>query len=196
LFRDLDVELNGGEMLYVSGHNGSGKTTLLRLLCGLVLPEQGTISWAGEDIRTLGDEFHRELFYFGHLNAIKEELSGLENVQMAAALAGQPVTEDQAIQALDQMGLAGYEDLPAKVLSQGQKRRVALARLLLSRSRLWILDEPFTALDVVAIAHLRDTLQSHLAARGLVVLTTHQRVDFEPAQVRQLKLGDGPGMGA
>ena len=196
LFSGLDVTLDGGELLYVRGHNGSGKTTLLRMLCGLILPEQGSIRWAGEDIRALGEDYHRQLFYFGHLNAIKEELSGLENLRMAAALAGRPVTEDEAIEALDRMGLEGFEDLPAKVLSQGQKRRVALARLLLTQARLWILDEPFTALDVVAIEHLRDTLQAHLAAQGLIVLTTHQRVDFEPARVRQLEMGDGPGMGA
>jgi heme exporter protein A len=196
LFSALDVVLNSGEMLYVSGANGSGKTTLLRMLCGLVLPEQGSICWAGKNVRELGDDYHRELFYFGHLNAIKEELSGLENLQMSAALAGQPVTEDQAIEALDMMGLEGYEDLPAKVLSQGQKRRVALARLLLTRARLWILDEPFTALDVVAIEHLRDTLLSHLAAQGMVVLTTHQQVSFEPMRVRQLRMGRVPEMDA
>jgi len=194
LFSDLDVALADGEMLYVSGHNGSGKTTLLRLLCGLIQPEQGSITWSDADIRTLGDDYHRELFYFGHLNAIKEELSGLENLRIAAALAGWPATESQAIEALERMGLEGYEDLPAKVLSQGQKRRVALARLLLTKARLWILDEPFTALDVVAIEHLRDTLQAHLAAQGLVVLTTHQRVDFEPGHLRRLDMSQYSGM--
>lgn len=192
LFSGLNVGLNAGEMLYVSGANGSGKTTLLRMLCGLVLPEQGSICWAGKNIRELGDDYHRELFYFGHLNAIKEELSGLENLQMSAAMTGQPVTETQAIEALDRMGLEGYEDLPAKVLSQGQKRRVALARLLLTRARLWVLDEPFTALDIVAIEHLRDTLRAHLMAQGMVVLTTHQQVDFESMPVRQLKMSAMP----
>ena len=194
LFSDLDVTLADGEMLYVSGHNGSGKTTLLRLLCGLIQPEQGSITWSDVDIRALGDDYHRELFFFGHLNAIKEDLSGLENLRIAAALAGWPVTEGQAVEALERMGLEGYEDLPAKVLSQGQKRRVALARLLLTKARLWILDEPFTALDIVAIEHLRDTLQAHLAAQGLVVLTTHQRVDFEPGQLRRLDMSQYSGM--
>jgi len=195
LFSDLGVALNAGEMLYVSGANGSGKTTLLRMLCGLVLPEQGSICWDGKEIRELGDDYHRELFYFGHLNAIKEELSGLENLQMSAAMAGQPVTEAQAIDALDQMGLEGFEDLPAKVLSQGQKRRVALARLLLTRARLWVLDEPFTALDIVAIEHLRDTLRAHLAAQGMVVLTTHQQVDFGTMPIRQLKMDNRSEIG-
>lgn len=189
LFSGVEVSLDVGELLYVSGVNGSGKTTLLRLLCGLTLPEEGEVCWSGENIRSLGDDYHRQLFYFGHLNAIKDELSGLENLQAAMALAGQPVSEDEAIEALDKMGLEGYEDLPSKVLSQGQKRRVALARLLLTRARLWILDEPFTALDVVAIAHLRDTLRAHLAAQGLVVLTTHQTIDFGALPVQQLEMG-------
>jgi len=196
LFSGLDIELTSGEMLYVSGPNGSGKTTLLRMLCGLVLPEQGSITWSGTNIRELGDDYHRELYYFGHLNGIKDELSGLENLQMAASLAGQPVSESQAIEALDQMGLEGYEDLPTKVLSQGQKRRVALARLLLTQARLWILDEPFTALDIVAIEHLRDTLRAHLAAQGLVVLTTHQEINFDAVPVRLLDMANRSGLDA
>lgn len=193
LFEGLNVSLAAGEMLYVKGPNGSGKTTLLRMLCGLMIPEQGVVSWSGQDIHGLGEEYHRELFYFGHLNAVKDELSGLENLRLASALAGDPVTEDQAVTALDQMGLEGYEDLPVKVLSQGQKRRVGLARLLLTRARLWVLDEPFTALDIIAIAHLRDILRSHLQAQGLVVLTTHQQVDFASMQVKQFWMDTEPG---
>lgn len=189
LFSGLGLEVNAGQLLYVSGPNGSGKTTLLRMLCGLVLPEDGAIRWAGDNIRELGDEYHRELFYFGHLNGIKGELTALENLAMAALLAGQLHSEEQILDALERMGLQGYEDLPTKVLSQGQKRRVALAGLLLTRARLWILDEPFTALDVAAVAGLRDTLRAHLQAQGLVVLTTHQEVDFDPDRVRHLKMG-------
>jgi len=189
LFSGLELEVDAGQLLYVSGPNGSGKTTLLRMLCGLLLPEDGVIRWSGENIRALGDEYHRELFYFGHLNGIKGELTALENLTMAALLAGQMYSEEQILDALDRMGLEGYEDLPTKVLSQGQKRRVALAGLLLTRARLWILDEPFTALDVAAVADLRDTLRAHLQARGLVVLTTHQEVDFDQERVRHLRMG-------
>lgn len=195
LFSGLELEVNAGELLYVSGPNGSGKTTLLRMLCGLVLPEEGVVRWSGDDIRGLGDEYHRELFYFGHLNGIKGELTALENLRMAAMLSGQSLDDDQVLDALDRMGLEGYEDLPTKVLSQGQKRRVALARLLLTRARLWILDEPFTALDVAAVADLRDTLRAHLEAQGLIVLTTHQEVDFDPQRIRHLKMGSGMGPG-
>ena len=195
LFSGLELEVNAGELLYVSGPNGSGKTTLLRMLCGLLLPENGTVRWSGDNIRDLGDEYHRELFYFGHLNGIKGELTALENLQMAAMLSGQVLGEDQALDALDRMGLEGNEDLPTKVLSQGQKRRVALARLFLTRARLWILDEPFTALDVVAVADLRDTLRAHLDAQGLIVLTTHQEVDFDPSRIRHLRMGSGMGQG-
>lgn len=188
LFSGLDLALAEGELLYVSGPNGSGKTTLLRLLCGLTVPEDGTILWDGKSIRQQGDDYRRELFYFGHLNGIKADLSALENLQMNAALAGQSVSEEDALDALELLGLASYEDLPTKVLSQGQKRRVALARLWLTQAKLWVLDEPFTALDVAAVALLRDRMRAHLDGQGMIILTTHQDVDFGRS-VRQLKLG-------
>jgi heme exporter protein A len=192
LFSGLNLAVNAGELLYVSGPNGSGKTTLLRMLCGLVYAEEGVIRWSGDDIRELGDDYHRELFYFGHLNGIKGELTALENLKMAAALAGWALDEEPILDALERMGLEGYEDLPTRVLSQGQKRRVALAGLLLTRARLWILDEPFTALDVAAIATLRDTLRAHLEARGFIVLTTHQEIAIDAQRVRHLKMGQAP----
>lgn len=189
LFDGLGFVLQPGEMLYVNGPNGSGKTTLLRMLTGLLRPEQGDICWQGEAIRDLGDEYHRQLFYFGHLNAIKDELTGLENLQFAAQLSGRSLNEEQALDALIRMGLGGFEDLPSKVLSQGQKRRVALARLLLTEARLWILDEPFTALDTAAIDMLRQTIREHLTMQGIVVMTTHQDVAIETDVVRQIRMG-------
>lgn len=189
LFSDVTFSVAAGEMLYVQGANGSGKTTLLRMLCGLITPEAGVIRWCGQNIRQLREEYCRELFYFGHLNAIKDELSGLENLRMATRLSGQPASESEAVTALAQVGLDGYEDLPAKVLSQGQRRRVALARLLLTSARLWILDEPFTALDSKAVDQLRATISRHLQAQGLVVLTTHQEVAVDSAVVRQIRMG-------
>ena len=135
----------------------------------------------------------RDSLYFGHLNGIKSDLTGIENLRVSATLDGDRV-EDQAIgSALSRMGLAGFEDLPTKVLSQGQKKRVALARLLLSRAPLWILDEPFTALDVDAVDQLQTLIAGHVADGGLVVLTTHQEVPLTSGQIRRLHLGDEPG---
>jgi len=189
LFSGLEFAVNPGEMLYVSGANGSGKTTLLRMLCGLVLPEEGQVLWNGEDIRSQREAFHQQLCYFGHQHAIKEELSGLENLQLVAGLAGHALSEDAALTALEKIGLGGYDDLPSKVLSQGQKRRVALARLLITPAQLWVLDEPFTALDTAAIDNLRATLRDHLAQQGMIVLTTHQEVIIDNAVVKQIRMG-------
>ncbi|MDR2877963.1 MAG: cytochrome c biogenesis heme-transporting ATPase CcmA [Chromatiales bacterium] len=189
LFTDLDFDLHAGELLYIAGPNGSGKTTLLRMICGLVIPSAGQVLWKDENIHTLGEEFRADLLYCGHLGALKDDLSGLENLRFSCRLGGTPVSEDEAVMALSRMGLAGREDLPAKVLSQGQKRRVGLARLLLMRARLWVLDEPFTALDVGAIELLRETMRTHLAGGGLLVLTTHQQVEIEAAAVKRIEMG-------
>ena len=187
--RALAFELHPGEMLYVNGPNGGGKTTLLRMLCGLAIPEHGTVSWRGQTIRQLGDEYCRELFYFGHANALKDDMTGVENLRYSLRLSGYPAAEADIGRALEQMGLAGYEDLPTKVLSQGQKRRAALARLLLTRAVLWILDEPFTALDTAAIDMLRQTIRRHLEQNGIVVMTTHQEVTIETSVIKQIRMG-------
>lgn len=189
LFADLDFDLQAGELLYVAGPNGSGKTTLLRMICGLVTPADGRVLWRGEDIHALGDEFRADLLYCGHLGALKDDLSALENLRFSCRLGGRPVSEGEAATALERIGLEGREDLPAKVLSQGQKRRVSLARLLLSQARLWVLDEPFTALDVGAIELLRKTIRAHLESGGLLVLTTHQQVEIDAAAVKRLEMG-------
>lgn len=189
LFADLSFDLGTGELLYVNGPNGSGKTTLLRMICGLVMPAEGAVLWGGEDIRSLGETFRADLLYCGHHNALKDDLSGLENLSISSRLGGRPVQAAEALAALERMGLRGLEDLPAKVLSQGQKRRVNLARLLLTRSRLWVLDEPFTALDSGAIELLQATIRAHLDRAGLVVLTTHQQVSIDAATVKQIRMG-------
>jgi len=189
LFSALSFSLLRGELLYVNGPNGAGKSTLLRMLCGLVLPANGEILWNGTKIQLLGDDYHKELHFQGHLSAIKSELSGLENLRIASALAGHAASEQDALDALDHMGLQGFEDLPAKVLSQGQKYRVSLARLLLSKASLWILDEPFTALDKASVELLKSIFSEHLAKQGIIVLTTHQEVAIDAATVKQIKLG-------
>ena len=145
--------------------------------------------WHGENSRKLGEEFTRELTYIGHKNGIKEDLNGVENLQLNCRLAGLPVERERAWEVLERMGLRGHEDLPARVLSQGQKRRVTLARLLLSKAPLWILDEPFTALDRAAVDFLQSIIGQHVAQGGMVILTTHQEVSLTRGQVRQLRLG-------
>lgn len=189
LITHLDFVLEAGTLLHVRGPNGCGKTTLLRALCGLFEPQEGEIRWDGSCIRSLREEYFREVLYLGHLNGIKHELTGIENLQIAATLDGDSVTAAQVWEALKRLGLAGFEDLPAKVLSQGQRKRVALARLLLSGASLWILDEPFTALDAGAVDLLQALIVEHVEQGGMAVLTTHQEVALTSSQIQCLDLG-------
>ncbi|HJW25304.1 MAG TPA: cytochrome c biogenesis heme-transporting ATPase CcmA [Rhodocyclaceae bacterium] len=188
LFKGLGFRLQAGELLYLQGRNGAGKTSLLRMLIGLLPPENGEIRWQGQSIRALADEFRSNLCYLGHHNAIKEELTPLENLMAAARLAEEDLSEDEAIDALEQVGLAGREDLACKYLSQGQKRRVALARLVKEKRLLWVLDEPFVALDVAAVEWLAGLIGAHLQRGGLAVMTTHQPVDIPAGAVKELRL--------
>ncbi|MCL2345522.1 MAG: cytochrome c biogenesis heme-transporting ATPase CcmA [Desulfobulbus sp.] len=189
LFAGLGFRLAAGELLHLQGRNGAGKTSLLRMLLGLLPPEAGEIRWQGEAIRKLAEDYRADLCYLGHLNAIKEELTPLENLLAAARLADEDLPEDDALDALEQVGLAGREDLACKYLSQGQKRRVALARLVKERRPLWILDEPFVALDVAAVDWLAGLISGHLQRGGLAVMTTHQPVSIAAGAVRELRLG-------
>jgi heme exporter protein A len=189
LFTDLDLAIESGELLHVRGPNGCGKTTLLRALCGLLLPQAGEILWNGESIRRLGEEFTRDVIYLGHLNGIKHELTGIENLRVSATLDGDRVDDDAIWDALEQIGLAGSEDLPTMVLSQGQKKRVALARLLLTGAKLWVLDEPFVTLDVKAVARLESLIVGQVERGGIVILTTHQEVALTAGTIRTLDLG-------
>ena len=188
LFSGLGFRLEAGELLYLQGKNGAGKTSLLRMLIGLLPPEAGEIRWNGEPIRALADEYRADLCYLGHLNAIKEELTPLENLLAAARLADDNLSEDDALDALEQVGLAGREDLACKYLSQGQKRRVALARLVVNRRPLWVLDEPFVALDVTAVDWLAGIISAHLQRGGLAVMTTHQPVNIPAGAIKELRL--------
>ena len=177
LFSDVNLALQPGQLLRVSGVNGAGKTSLLRMLCGLLAPAQGRVLWQGQPIASLRDEFNRQLVYVGHAAALKDDLSALENLQTAGVLGGSVSTDSDALAALAQAGLRGRERVPARTLSQGQRRRVALARLELSgASKLWVLDEPFNALDNAATAWLLALVTAQLARGGVVVLTSHQAV--------------------
>ncbi|WP_291994374.1 cytochrome c biogenesis heme-transporting ATPase CcmA [Candidatus Accumulibacter sp. ACC003] len=188
LFADLSFRLAAGEMLYLQGSNGSGKTSLLRMLCALTPAASGDIRWRGRAIGKLGEEFRSELCYLGHLNAIKEELTPLENLLLAAQLAQESLDHDAALDALELVGLLGREDLPCRYLSQGQKRRAALARLVNERRALWVLDEPYVALDAAAVELVAGLIGAHLQRGGLAVLTTHQAVPVTAGTVRELSL--------
>lgn len=188
LFTGLALSAQAGQLLRVQGANGSGKTTLLRMLVGLNLPNAGQVRWQGRKIQAQRDEFHRDLVYLGHAAALKDDLSAIENLQAMVALGGDACGGAQAAAALAAAGLRGRERLPARVLSQGQRRRVALARLELApQRRLWVLDEPFNALDVAANEWLAGLVQGQLQRGGIVVLTSHQAVPVD-GTVEQIAL--------
>jgi heme exporter protein A len=194
LFGNVSFTLKPGGLIWIQGGNGSGKTTLLRTLCGLTRAMAGEVRWRGEAIQVWGEDYRRELTYIGHANGLKEELSAQENLLVAARLAGQPASRAETEVALQGMGLAGREHLPVKFLSQGQRRRAALARLRLALPRpLWLLDEPFNALDSHAVAGVRQIMEDHLARGGMIALTSHQEVDVQAAAPQVLRLDAGGG---
>lgn len=186
LFAGLDFTLESGQWLHVRGENGSGKTSLLRLLSGLSVPAAGEIRWCGELVREMGALYREKMLFLGHQGALKEDLTGLENLTFAAALDGAALSDAQALVALRRFGLGARAELPVRVLSAGQKRRVLLARLLTRNARLWVLDEPFTALDVKAVDMLSALITEHLTAGGMAVLTSHQTMPIPGGQVVQL----------
>ncbi len=189
LFSDLNVTVKPGALLTVMGENGSGKTSFLRLLCSLSSPDEGSILWQGQDIRHLKELYCAQLTYIGHLNGIKDDLTALENLRVSASLAGDNSSDAVAQEALEAIGLRRpSHTLPAKVLSQGQKRRVALARLWLSSRPVWLLDEPFTSLDVAATGLVTQRLRTHLQRGGVAVVVTHQEVALAPDVVQCLRL--------
>lgn len=190
LFARLSQRVNGGEILQVQGPNGSGKTTLLRVLTGISTDYEGSLSWCGQAVSQNNYEYHRNLLYIGHLPAVKRSLTPEENLNWYCGMNNGP-SREAISKALAEVGLAGYEDVPSYRLSAGQLRRVALARLHLSPARVWILDEPFTAIDVQGVAKLRDLFLQHARAGGMLILTTHQDLGIE--QVKLLNLLDYSG---
>ena len=176
VLQGANLTLHPGEKVGLIGRNGAGKTRLLRILCGLSVASAGQVRWAGVPIQQSAEAYRAEMLYLGHTLSLKDDLSAVENLQFEAAVSGEPLDLPRALAGLDRLGLRGREHLPLRVLSQGQKRRAALARLLTSRARLWLLDEPFVALDPGAVTQLVDLLGQHVAQGGMVLYTSHQTV--------------------
>ena len=189
MFRDIDCEVSAGQWLYVTGANGVGKTSLLRMVCGLASVEAGQILWNGTPIQQQADLYRQDLCYLGHLNALQESMTVDENLRFTSALAGLAPEREQRLQVLAHFGLRGRSQQLVRHLSQGQKRRVALSRLVLSPAKLWVLDEPYVAMDESGINLLADLIGDHIEAGGLVVLTSHQKVPIRdlPAKLLELK---------
>ncbi|HSP57566.1 MAG TPA: cytochrome c biogenesis heme-transporting ATPase CcmA, partial [Halomonas sp.] len=190
LFEDLDLDIVAGEIVRIEGPNGSGKTTLLKILSGQLADYQGELFWNEVPMRQARDAFLSSLLYLGHAAGVKAALTPLENLAWYQAMAGDPDSEADRLAALDGVGLAGFEDLPTGQLSAGQQRRVALARLELTPRPLWVLDEPFTAIDREGVAELEARLEAHAQDGGSVLVTTHHALRATPA-LRHVRLGAG-----
>ncbi|HBN2066434.1 TPA: cytochrome c biogenesis heme-transporting ATPase CcmA [Escherichia coli] len=184
LFSGLSFTLNAREWVQITGSNGAGKTTLLRLLTGLSRPDAGDVLWQGQPLHQVRDSYHQNLLWIGHQPGIKTRLTALENLHFYH----RDGDTAQCLEALAQAGLAGFEDIPVNQLSAGQQRRVALARLWLTRATLWILDEPFTAIDVNGVDRLTQRMAQHTELGGIVILTTHQPLNVAESKIRRISL--------
>jgi len=188
LFSNLNFVLRPGEFLQLTGPNGSGKTSLLRMICGLLAPSRGEIRWEGANIHSLREEYSTVISYLGHRTAIKDELNALENLRVSSALDGTEICDAAARNILEKMGLGGRELLPVRLLSEGQKRRVALARLAVCNTRLWLLDEVLSSLDLTAVALVLSLIEDHLGNGGMAVVSTHQEINLSAGSFQRLEL--------
>lgn len=191
LLEGLSLSWHGGQFVQVEGHNGIGKTSLLRVVAGLARPVRGKVCWQDEAIVKIRETYYENLLFLGHQSGVKPELTPWENLRFYQKVAGEKRClqgSDVLWQVLDTVGLFGKEDLPASQLSAGQQKRIALARLWLSKDAVWILDEPFNAIDKQGVANLTALFEQHVARGGLVILTSHQVVPSERLSV--LQLGD------
>lgn len=189
LFTGVNLRVTPGTLVQIQGPNGCGKTSLLRIICGLMAPENGEVRWQGANIRSLGEEYFASLTYIGHRIGLKEELTSLENLRINSGLAGTELSRDQATSALGEMGLADREHLPARLLSEGQRRRSALSRLIAGDTALWILDEVLASLDQAAVVLSESLIGKHLSDGGMAVVATHQELRISAGSFQRLDLG-------
>ena len=187
LFAGLNFKVPPGELVELHGPNGAGKTSLLRIMCGLAEPAEGEIRWQDKNIRALGEEYYANIAYLAHQNGVKDELTAIENLRIANALSGHPLSPEAAQGSLAKVGLSNCWHLPARLLSAGQRRRIGLARLLVSPATLWILDEVLASLDDAAIELTRKVVIDHLSSGGMAMIATHQELALPSGQ--RLDLG-------
>ena len=188
LFSDLSFKVGTGEALMITGANGTGKTTLLRMLAGLSAPAAGEIRWRGQIVKPFDPRLRGAVAFAGHQIALKDELTAEENLAAAAALSGEPASPDAVRSALEVVSLSRQRSLPARVLSQGQRRRIGLARLTLVRRVLWLLDEPVTALDAAGTALLARLVGEHVQTGGLAIAATHTPLSLPQVRLHSLAL--------
>ena len=188
LFRDLNFKLENGGLLELRGPNGGGKTSLLRILCGLAAPAEGEVRWNGKNVARLREEYSSTIAYVGHQNGLKDEMTAIENLLVAERVAGNELTVAGAKAALDRVGLMNQTNLATRVLSAGQRRRLALARLLASKTTTWLLDEILSSLDDAGMSLARGLIGEHLSHGGLAIIATHQDLDVASEQIQRIDL--------
>lgn len=188
VFRNLNLSVAEGSLVQLQGPNGGGKTSLLRIISGLMASENGEVRWQGANIRTLGEEYSQDIAYLGHRNGIKEELTPLENLRISVGVSGNKLDAEEARAALQQVGLENRQHLPVRFLSEGQRRRAALARLITSTAKLWLLDEVLAALDTSAVELVRTLIEGHLNKGGMAIVATHHELMISAGSFQRLEL--------
>ena len=188
LFKNLSFSIAPGEFLELRGSNGVGKTSLLRILCGLATPTAGEVRWKGTKIRSLGEKYLGSIAYVAHQNGVKDELTAIENLLVSERIGGNSLSRSEAEATLERVDLAKQQNLLTRLLSAGQRRRLAIARILASRAKLWIMDEILASLDDAGISLTREIIIRHCEEGGLAILATHQNIDLNARVVRRLDL--------